>query len=75
MNQFGGMGEDGGFGGIDFSKLGGGTGSDMPGMEGLGAGEEDEDDDDEDMPDLADPEDGKQAGKGKSKIEEIDNSK
>ena len=25
MNQFGGMGEDGGFGGIDFSKLGGGN--------------------------------------------------
>lgn len=73
MNQFGGMGEDGGFGGIDFSKLGGGAGGDMPGMEGLGAeGEEedDDDDDDEEMPDLAEPE-----GKGKSKIEEIDESK
>lgn len=80
MNQFGGgMGEDGGFGGIDFSKLGGGAGGDMPGMEGLGAqGEEDEDEDDEDdedMPDLADPEEDKTAGKGKSKIEEIDESK
>lgn len=77
MNQFGGMGEDGGFGGIDFSKLGGGAGGDMPGMEGLEGGdeEEDEDDDDEEMPDLADPEDDKAAGKGKAKIEEIDESK
>lgn len=78
MNQFGGMGEDGGFGGIDFSKLGGGAGGDMPGMEGLGGGDDDEDDedDDEEMPDLADPEDDKAAaGKGKSKIEEINESK
>lgn len=70
------MGEDGGFGGIDFSKLGGGAGGDMPGMEGLGGGDDDEEDeDDEDMPDLADPEDDKTAGKGKSKIEQIDESK
>ncbi|KAK5939393.1 p23 chaperone protein wos2 [Knufia obscura] len=77
MGGMGGMGEDGGFGGIDFSKLGGGAGGDMPGMEGLGGGDEDEDDDDddEDMPDLAEPEDDKTAGKGKSKIEEIDESK
>ena len=75
-----GMGEDGGFGGIDFSKLGGG--GDMPGMEGMGemgAGDDDEeedDDDDEEMPDLAEPGDDKAAaGKGKSKIEEIDESK
>lgn len=72
MNQFGGMGEDGGFGGIDFSKLGGGAGGDMPGMEGLGGDDEEDDDDDEEMPDLADPEDD---AKGKSKIEEIKESK
>lgn len=75
MNQFGGgMGEDGGFGGIDFSKLGGGAGA-MPGMEGLGGDEDEDEDDDEDMPDLADAEDDKAAGKGKTKIEEIDESK
>lgn len=76
MNQFGGMGEDGGFGGIDFSKLGAGAGGDMPGMGGLGGeGDEDDedDDDDEDMPDLADAEEEK--GKGKAKIEELDESK
>jgi len=68
LNQFGGgMGEDGGFGGIDFSKLGGGAGG-MPGMEGIGAegGDDDDDDeDDEDMPDLE--EDDKAADKGKAK--------
>ena len=46
MNNFGGagMGDDGGFGGIDFSKLGAGAGEGgeggeggMPGMEGLDA--------------------------------------
>jgi hypothetical protein len=40
MNNFGGagMGDDGGFGGIDFSKLGAGAGgAGMPGMEGLDA--------------------------------------
>jgi len=77
MNQFGGgLGEDGGFGGIDFSKLGGGGGGDMPGMEGLGAGdgeagEDDGDDDDEDdeMPDLEedDAAEGDAKGKGKGK--------
>ena len=81
MNQFGGgLGEDGGFGGIDFSKLGGGEGG-LPGMEGLGgagagpAGEEDddededEDEDDDDMPDLEDDdkEAAAPAGKGKAK--------
>jgi len=67
MSQFGGgLGEDGGFGGIDFSKLSG-AGGDMPGMEGLGAGEEggeeEDDEDDEDMPDLEEEGEGK--GKGK----------
>jgi len=78
MNQFGaGMGEDGGFGGIDFSKLGGG-GGDMPGMEGLGGGEgeEGEDEDDDEMPDLEEEEEegDEVKGKGKesaSKIEEV----
>ncbi len=67
MNQFGGgLGEDG----IDFSKLGGG-GGDMPGMEGLGAGEEGGDDeegeDDDEMPDLEEDkeEEGDAKGKGK----------
>ena len=65
MNQFGGgMGEDGGFGGIDFSKLGGG--GDMPGMEGLGAGAEDEEEDE-----VADK--GKVKAKATpSKIEEVE---
>ena len=84
MNQFGGgMGEDGGFGGIDFSKLGGGAGGgDMPGMEGLGGDEgadddeEDEEDDDDEMPELEGEDaetSGKEAikGKGKAKIEEV----
>jgi len=73
MNQLGGgggLGEDGGFGGIDFSKLGGG-GGDMPGMEGLGAGDEgaddndEEDEDDDEMPDLEEDEAGEGKGKGK----------
>ncbi|KIX04374.1 uncharacterized protein Z518_05242 [Rhinocladiella mackenziei CBS 650.93] len=77
MNQFGGgLGEDGGFGGIDFSKLGGG-GGDTPGMEGLDAGDadagdddggddDDDDDDDDEMPDLEEDE-GDAKGKGKGK--------
>ncbi len=77
MNNFGGgMGEDGGFGGIDFSKLGAGAGAGgeggMPGMEGLGAEGED-DEDDEDMPELED-EEGEEAGessKAAPKIEEV----
>lgn len=74
MNNFGGgMGEDGGFGGIDFSKLGGGAGgADMPGMDGLGAeGGDDADDDDSDteMPELEDED--KTEGKGKAKVEEV----
>jgi hypothetical protein len=80
MNNFGGqgMGEDGGFGGIDFSKLGAG-GAGMPDMGTMGdQGEDDEDeDDDEDMPELedeADEADGKGKGKAaeeKPKIEEV----
>lgn len=87
LNQFGGgMGEDGGFGGIDFSKLGGGAaGGDMPGMEGLGGeggeggeDEEDDDEDDEDMPDLEGEDEEEEdeskidsKGKGKAKVEEV----
>jgi len=62
MSQFGGGDDAGGFGGIDFSKLGGaqdlsglgGMGG-IPGMGGPdfgGAGLEDDSDDDEEMPDL-----------------------
>lgn len=40
--NFGGLGEDGGLGGIDFSKLGGGAG-DLPGA----AGEEEEEEEEE----------------------------
>ncbi|OKL64283.1 hypothetical protein UA08_00238 [Talaromyces atroroseus] len=54
--NFGGFGEDGGLGGIDFSKLGGG----LPGGEGL-EGEED----DEDLPELEEEE------SGDKKIEEL----
>lgn len=47
FSQFGGMGGAGGdFGGIDFSKLGGGA------MGGMGGDEEEEEEDDEDMPPL-----------------------
>lgn len=81
MNNFGGgMGEDGGFGGIDFSKLGAGAGAGgeggMPGMEGLGA-EEGEDDEDEEMPELEDEEEeGEKAevgesSKASSKVQEV----
>jgi len=82
MNNFGGgMGDDGGFGGIDFSKLGAGAGAGGDGdadMEGLG-GEEDEgdEDDDEEMPELDDGEGkGEKAEAGESskaapKIEEV----
>jgi len=74
MNQFGGgLGEDGGFGGIDFSKLGG-AGGDMPGMEGLGAGNDDDNESD-DVPDLEDEKeevaDTNAKGKEASKIEEV----
>ncbi|UPL00593.1 hypothetical protein LCI18_011527 [Fusarium solani-melongenae] len=51
MNGMPGMGDMGGdFGGIDFSKLGGGAG--FPGAEGAGDDDEGDDDDDEDMPAL-----------------------
>jgi hypothetical protein len=72
MNNFGGggMGEDGGFGGIDFSKLGGaaaGGEGGMPGMEGLGAGDDDEE---EGMPELEDEE-----GEGEEEEEAASTSK
>jgi len=80
MNNFGagagGMGEDGGFGGIDFSKLGAGAGG-LPGADDVGeddVGEDDEgsDDDDEDMPELEEEEeDAKDTSTGKSKVEEV----
>lgn len=60
--NFGGFGEDGGLGGIDFSKLGGGAGLDMAGGEGAG---DEEDEDDDDMPELEGEE------KGDKKIQEI----
>jgi len=81
MNNFGGQGmgggDDGGFGGIDFSKLGAGAGGagmpGMPGMEGLDA-EGGADDSDDDMPELEDEEDDAKEEasdpKGK-KIEEV----
>lgn len=68
MSRMGGMGMggDGGFGGIDFSKLGGAA--------GMGGGEEDEEeedeDEDEDMPELED-EAAAGAAKGDKKIEEV----
>jgi hypothetical protein len=77
MNNFGGqgMGEDGGFGGIDFSKLGAGGG--MPGMGG-DEGEDEEEEDDE-MPGLenegedeeADSKGKEKAGEAAPKIEEV----
>jgi hypothetical protein len=60
-SMMGGAGGD--FGGIDFSKLGGGMG----GEEGEEEGEED-DDEDEDMPELEEDE---TASKPASKIEEV----
>ncbi|KAK6362233.1 Prostaglandin E synthase 3 (Cytosolic) [Orbilia blumenaviensis] len=88
MSQFGGGDDAGGFGGIDFSKLGGAQdlsglggmgGMGMPGMDmtGGGAGLED-DSDDEDMPDLegenpkAVPSEPVTGEKKKSPIEELD---
>ncbi|KAF3936225.1 hypothetical protein ABW19_dt0205102 [Dactylella cylindrospora] len=85
MSQFGGGGEDG-FGGIDFSKLGGGADlagmggmGGLEGMGGMGGGPGLEDDsDDEDMPDLEGDEKGdtmavdSTSAKGKKPIEELD---
>ena len=72
MNQFGGgLGEDGGFGGIDFSKLGGGAGLGEGAAGDAEGGDDDDDeegdDDDDEMPDLDEdePEEGKGKGKGK----------
>jgi hypothetical protein len=67
-SMMGGAGGD--FGGIDFSKLGGGEG-----MEGLeGEGEDDDDDDDEEMPALEGEEEeeaGASTTKASPKIEEV----
>ncbi|KAF3915551.1 hypothetical protein ABW21_db0204978 [Orbilia brochopaga] len=82
MSQFGGGDEAGGFGGIDFSKLG--AAQDLSGMGGPAAGLDD--DSDEDMPDLegdkakdtegaipaAIPAEAAAVGKGKAPIEELD---
>ncbi len=64
------MGGDGGFGGIDFSKLGGA---------GAGAGDEgedmDEDEDDEEMPEMEGDDDAKDGAADKKdapKIEEVE---
>jgi len=63
-NFGGGLGEDGGLGGIDFSKLGGGA--DFGGAGGEGEeGAEGEEESDEDMPELEGDE------SGKSKIQEV----
>ncbi|KAI0479166.1 HSP20-like chaperone [Xylariaceae sp. FL0804] len=67
MGGMGGMPGMGGgdFGGIDFSKLGGGDMGDMGGMGGMPGGEDDdEDDDDDDMPALEGEEDGSKAADG-----------
>jgi len=82
MSQFGGGDDAGGFGGIDFSKLGGAQ--DLSGMGGAGGLQGLEDDsDDDDMPD-PEAEAGKKGDemvvdsepsskdKGKGKIEELD---
>ena len=68
------MGGDGGFGGIDFSKLGGagaGAGGDDEEMD-----DEEADDDDEEMPELEGDEDAKEGAgeknEGTSKIEEVE---
>jgi len=71
-----GMGDDGGLGGIDFSKLGaaGGMGE-TPGMGDMSAGaagDDDDDDDSEDMPDLEDDDKaGVAAEPSKPGIEEV----
>jgi len=79
MSQFGGGDDAGGFGNIDFSKLGGGAD-----LSGMGGGDEMEglDDSDEEMPGLEGEEEKHQdeplaeeassSGKGKAKIEELD---
>jgi len=69
-----GMNDDGGLGGIDFSKLGtaGGMGE-TPDMEdaGTGAGADDDDDDSDDMPDLEDDGKAEVAEPSKPGIEEV----
>lgn len=73
MSKMNPMGGDGGFGGIDFSKLGAAQGAgglpDMGDEEGEGGSSDEEDDD---MPELEN-DDGKPAAEaaGKAKIEEV----
>jgi len=51
LSSMGGMGEDGGYNGLDFSKLGGAGGlGDMGDLPDMGA--DDDEDDDEELPDL-----------------------
>jgi len=57
------MGGGGDFGGIDFSKLGGGA---------MGGAEDEEEDDDEEMPALEGEEEAEGKGKANSKIEEVE---
>ncbi|KUJ23193.1 HSP20-like chaperone [Mollisia scopiformis] len=59
------MGGGGDFGGIDFSKLGGGADA------GDEEGEEEDDDDDDEMPELEDEEKEGEASSSKPKIEEL----
>jgi hypothetical protein len=73
MSRMNAMG-DSGFGGIDFSKLGGGAGGEDFGAGAGGEMEEDEEDDeDEEMPGLEgdEPEANKAAATGDKKIEEV----
>jgi hypothetical protein len=70
MNPMGGA--DGGFGGIDFSKLGAAQGAGgLPDLGDLGAEEGGESSDDDDMPELEDDQGDKQPDAGKAKIEEV----
>ncbi|KAL2438312.1 Protein wos2 [Exophiala dermatitidis] len=71
LSQFGGGlgGDDGGFGGIDFSKLGGAGGAGLEGLGGDADADAGEDEDDDEMPDLEEDKDaGAEDGdKGKGK--------
>ncbi|KAL9613561.1 MAG: hypothetical protein Q9167_001894 [Letrouitia subvulpina] len=68
-----GLGADGGFGNIDFSKLGAGAGAgaDMGGMGGEGA---DDDEDDDDMPGLEEDEDAEKLEDAKGKAPESEDA-
>ncbi|KAJ9223749.1 hypothetical protein DTO027B5_5998 [Paecilomyces variotii] len=71
-NNFGGFGEDGGLGGIDFSKLGGAAGGfGADGGFGAEGAEGEEDGSDDDMPELEGDESGEGKSREKPKIEEV----